>query len=78
MNIPSAAGFLINRAVKMAADLGREGKGSANRAAVPTIRSKAAAPTAEIGQRSRQNSSAYRVSLSSSALRKGAMESLSV
>ena len=77
MNISSAAGFLINRAVRMAAGLNHGGQGGANRSASRSAPAKIlenAADPAKIKQRS---SSAYRVSLSSSALQKGAMERIS-
>jgi hypothetical protein len=77
MNISSAAGFLINRAVKMAASLNQDSKGSASKSAVPSIPNKNLAQTADVANLSRNSSSAYRVSLSSSALQKVAMENLS-
>jgi hypothetical protein len=77
MNISSAAGFLMNRAVKMATSLNQDGKGGTSHSAAPAVPNKVATPRVDSEQVSRRTSSAYRVSLSSSALRKGAMESLS-
>ncbi|MBF0382083.1 MAG: hypothetical protein HQL69_13755 [Magnetococcales bacterium] len=77
MNISSAAGFLINRAVRMAADLNQGGQGGANRSTSRSAPSKILENAADPAKITRRNSSAYRVSLSSSALQKGAMESIS-
>ncbi|MBF0447468.1 MAG: hypothetical protein HQL67_04630 [Magnetococcales bacterium] len=78
MNITSAAGFLINKAVRMASDLNQDSKGSASRPSVSVGRGKITPSTADVPQVQRRNSSAYRVSLSSSAMAKGSMDRVSV
>jgi hypothetical protein len=77
MNISSAAGFLINRAVRMAAGLNQGGQGGANRSASRTAPAKVLENAADPSKIKQRSSSAYRVSLSSSAIRKGALESIS-
>jgi hypothetical protein len=76
MNISSAAGFLINRAVRLASGLDQGGQGGASRSPVPTEPAKTLDSGAEKSTTMR-SSAAYRVTLSSSALRQGAMESVS-
>jgi hypothetical protein len=77
MNISTAAGFLINRAVRMASGLQQESKGNASRSAIPAVRAKTTGAATDAAKTSQRGSAAYRVSLSSSALQKGAMESIS-
>ncbi len=77
MNISSAAGYLINRAVRLASDLQQESKGNASRSTVPAVRAKSAENVTENNQVTRRSNAAYRVSLSSSAMQRQAMEGLS-
>ena len=78
MNVSSAAGYLINRAVKLASGLDQDSKESASRAAFAGSRPKGSAQGTDLSNMSRKSSSAYRVSLSSSAMQRVSMDNASI